>query len=410
MLSDLELYQIIKEWGPLSPNFDSGVKRPDYINQIFPFLERKEIIVLKGIRRSGKSTIMRQLVKELIKNKVNKKQILYLNLDDFRLKNILNINLLQKVLNVFINYSNNKNKTYFFIDEIQEIEGWESFVKTIYDLNKNVKFIISGSNASLLSKELSTLLTGRNITFQIRPLSFKEFCKFNKKGKLEEYVTYGGFPEVVLEKDVFKKRILLQQYFEDIINKDIISRQNLRNTELIFNLAKGLIENVAGKVSLNKLSKQLGVSDDTINTYLSYLLDAYLIIKVPYFSYSIKKRHSVLTQPKYYVADNGFLYLLKTNYTKDLGKVYENIVLVKLYSLSTEISYWSSKGEVDFIYENNAFNVTIAKKVPEREYQGLKEFKHKYNKFNLYLICPGPKEKEIKEIKFNDFLKRFPVY
>ncbi len=405
MLNHENLLNILKEWSPWEQQFDSGIKRPEYIKEIFPVMARKEIIILKGIRRCGKSTIMRQLVNELIKSGIDKKQIVYLNFDDYRLKKYLKVELFQQVLETYLSYSKNKKKIYYFIDEIQEIQGWESFLKTIYDLGKNIKFVVTGSNASLLSKELSTLLTGRNLTFQIKPLSLKEFGKFRKDGDLNEYVTFGGFPEVVLEKNEKQKRLLLQQYFEDIMNKDIISRHSIRNVEVIFNLARGLIENSGGKVSLNKLSKQLGVSDDTISLYINYLLDAYLIIKVPFFSYSIKKRHSILAQPKYYTVDNGFLLLMSLNYTNDLGKRYENAILLKIYASTKDISYWASEGEVDFVYGNNALNVTIAQIIPEREYSGLFEFKRRYPKFNLFLVCKKPSyHKGVKEFSFEKFL------
>ncbi|MBW2967522.1 ATP-binding protein, partial [Candidatus Woesearchaeota archaeon] len=346
----------------------------------------------------------RQLIAELLDNGVDKKQILYLNLDDYRLKKHLTVDLFEQAYDTYLNYSRNDEKTYFFIDEIQEIQGWESYLKTMYDLGKKIKFIITGSNATLLSKELSSLLTGRNLTFQILPLMYKEFQRFKKGAQLEEYIKYGGFPEVVLEQDENQKRRLLQQYFEDILNKDIVSRHSIRNVDVIYNLARGLVENSGGKVSLNKLGKQLGVSTDTVSLYLGYLRDAYLIIKVPFFSYSLKKRHSVLAKPKYYSADNGFCLIVSMNHTKDLGKRYENAAMIKLYRSTKEISYWASEGEVDFIYRNKALNITTGKNISDREYKGLFEFKTKHRRFDLILVSAEPGQVSgIKEYDINQF-------
>ena len=405
MINTDYLLQILNDWNPWGHKINPGIKRKSYIKEIYSVMERKEIIILKGIRRCGKSTIMRQLVNELIKKDVDKKQILYLNFDDYRLKKFQKIELFELTLKTYLKHTKNNKKTYFFIDEIQGVPGWEQYLKTMYDLEKNIKFIITGSNASLLSKELSSLLTGRNLTFQIKPLSLKEFYQFNKKGAVEEYIQYGGFPEVVLEPSERKKRMLLQQYFDDIINKDVISRHSIRNVEVIHNLTRGLIENSGGKVSLNKLSKQLGVSDDTLATYISYLLDAYIIIKVPFFSYSIKKRHSILSQPKYYSADNGFLLITSLNFTKDKGKRYENAILLKIYLHEQNIAYWTSENEVDFVYGKNAANVTIAEIIHEREFKGLFEFKRRNREFDLILVCKKPIEnKTIKQISFEEFL------
>ncbi|MBD3313388.1 AAA family ATPase, partial [Candidatus Woesearchaeota archaeon] len=254
--------------------------------------------------------------------------------------------------------------------------------------DKKIRFIVSGSNASLLSKELSTLLTGRNITFQVRTLSFPEFLDFNSQGSIDEFLTFGGFPEVVLEKDETRKKILLQQYFEDIINKDIISRHRIRNINLVFSLCRFLIENSGGKTSLNRLGRTFGISDDSVSTYISYMIDSYLIIKVPFFSYSLKKKHSVTTQPKYYASDNGLIYITSLRFSGDTGKKYENAALLKIYEETDDISYWSEgKSEVDFVYDKKAVNVTSSEKIPEREFKGLNDFSKKHKGFSTMLVA-----------------------
>lgn len=381
------IIEILKKWNPWEKEMDTGIKREIYIGKISPYLERREVVVLKGIRRSGKSTIIKQLICGLIKSGVNKKQILYLNLEDYGFANNLNIELFDEVLDAYKGYSRNKERIYLFIDEIQKIPSWEKWIRTKYDLNENIKFVITGSSASLLSKELSTLLTGRNLSFIIMPLSFNEFIYFAEDGTLEEYMKYGGFPEVVLEKSGEKKSYLLQQYFEDIIHKDIIDRYNIRNTKQIMNLARYLISASGSKVSVNKLSKVFGIAKDTLQTYINYMMDAYLLSEVPYFSYSAKVKHDVSKLPKLYCLDNGFVNIANVKYSKNMGQMFENTVFVKLAEKHKEISYWCETGsEVDFIAEKTAINVTAADKIPERESKGLDDFSKKYKGFSLLII------------------------
>src|SRR3989344_8302837 len=299
--------EILKKWNPWEKEIYSGIQRNDYIEKIFPFIERKEIIVLKGIRRSGKSMIIKQLIKKLLEVGAKKEQILYINLEDYGFADNLNLELFDVLFMEYKKYTKNRKKTYFFIDEAQKIISWEKWVRTKYDLGENIKFIVTGSSASLLSKELSTLLTGRNISFTIMPLSFIEFCEFSKNPTIEEYMKFGGFPEVVLEKSEEKKRILLEQYFTDIVNRDIIDRYNIRNAKQLIEIARYLISTAGSKISLNKLSKVFGISRDSLALYISYMIDAYLLYEVAYFSYSAKIRHDVTKLPKLYVLDNGLI-------------------------------------------------------------------------------------------------------
>ncbi len=397
------IIEILKKWNFWEKDIDTGIERQFYLQQIFPYLERKEIIVIKGVRRCGKSTIIKQLMNELVKTKVSKKQIIYLNLEDYGFADDLTINLLEEVLEAYKKYSKNKKRIYFFIDEAQKIPSWEKWVRTKYDLGEDLKFIISGSSASLLSQELSTLLTGRNISFTIRPLSFKEFVYFTKEENLDKYLKYGGFPEVVLEQSEEKKAYLLQQYFEDIIHKDIIDRYKVRNTKQISDLVRYLVSASGSKISVNKLSKVFGIAKDTLQTYVNYMIDAYLLLEVPYFSYSAKAKHDVSKLPKLYCLDLGFVNLNNTKL--NLGQVYENAVLLKLIEKSSEVDYWGELGsEVDFIVEKTGINVTATDKISEREWKGLENFGKKYPGFVLMLIVKSLKTENTKPLL--EFLKQ----
>jgi len=400
-----DVIEILKKWNPWEKDIDTGIKRERYIKKIFPYLERKEVIVLKGIRRCGKSTIVKQLIAELIKKGVNKKQILYLNLEEYGFANNLDIKLFDEILDKYKEYSKNKRKIYFFIDEIQKILSWEKWIRTKYDLNENIKLIVTGSCASLLSKELSTLLTGRNISFTIMPLSFNEFVDFTKSENLELHMKYGGFPEIALEKSEEKKAVLLQQYFEDIIHKDIIDRYNIRNTKQIIDLARYLISASGSKVSVNKLSKVFGIAKETLQNYINYMIDAYLLFEVTYFSYSVKVKYDISKLPKLYCIDNGLINVVNIKYSKNIGQMFENTILIKLLENYKEVSYWSElESEVDFIVEKKAINVTSVDKIPEREIKGLTRFSNKHKGFDSLIISKSFKRNQI--IPIIEFLKK----
>ncbi len=397
--------EILKKWNLWEKEINIGIRREKYIKRIMLYMERREILVLKGIRRSGKSTIIKQLMHELVQTGISKKQILYVNAEDYGFANNLTLQLFDEILTTYLDYSKNKKKTYFFIDEIQKIPSWEKWIRTKYDLGENIKFIVSGSSASLLSKELSTLLTGRNLSFTIFPLSFSEFVSFTKHENIEEYMKYGGFPEVVLEKSEEKKIYLLQQYFEDIIHKDIIDRHIIRNSKQMIDLARYLVSASGSKTSINKLSKIFGIAKDTLQIYINYMIDAYLLFEVTYFSYSAKVRHDVTKLVKLYCMDLGLMNIVSTSYSKNIGQMFENAVCIKLIETYPEISYWNEmKFEVDFIAGKIAINVTASDKILEREFKGLNDFDKEHKGFMPVIISKSLKKDNI--IPLTEFLKQ----
>ena len=396
---------ILEKWNPWKKKMDSGIKRKSYLKKIYPYMERKEVIVLKGVRRSGKSTIVKQLIAQLIEDGIDKNQILYINLEEYAFADNLSIGLFDELMNAYKEYSKNKKRAYVFVDEVQKIPSWEKWIRTKYDLDENIKFVITGSSASLLSKELSTLLTGRNISFTIMPLSFVEYMAFTKSGDLEGYLQFGGFPEVVLEKSEEKKTMLLQQYFEDIVHKDVIDRYSIRNTKQIMDLARYLVSVSGSKLSVNKLSRVFGVAKDTLQSYVNYMLDAYLLFEVTYFSYSAKVKHDISKLPKMYCMDNGFVNIVNTKYAKNRGQMFENTVFIKLAEDYKEISYWGEvDSEVYFIVEKTAINVTSTDKIPVREFKGLDDFGRKNKGFDSWVVSDNLTKENV--ISITDFLKQ----
>jgi len=385
-----EIIKVLRIWNLWDKDIEVGISREKYVNELSEYLEMKHILILKGVRRCGKTTIAKQLMRNLLKKKIKKKQILYVNFEDMNLADKLQIQLLDEILDAYLGYTKNKEKIYCFLDEVQRIPNWERWIRTKYDQDQNIKFIITGSSAHLLDKELSTLLTGRNITFEIMPLSFREFKMFNKKGELEEYLKFGGFPEVVLEESEERKIRLLNQYLVDIIHRDIVDRYRIRNANELIAIAKYLVSTPGSKVSVNKLSKVFGVTKNTIASYISYMVDAYLLLEVRFFSFSAKVKYDITRLPKYYVIDNGLVNITTMQYFKNFGQLYENAVLLELYKLKEkleDIMYWSdANSEVDFVVGKKAINVTATDKIPAREWKGLEEFQKEHKQFSVLLV------------------------
>ena len=409
MISDSALLKTLKKENFWEQELDTGIERSLYLQKLQQYIPRKEIIVLKGIRRCGKSTIMRQLMKRLINQSVAKEQLLYINLESYELRNSHSLELFEKILDVYKQHINSNKKIYFFIDEIQVIPQWERFLRTVYDRNENIKFIVSGSNASLLSKELSTLLTGRNITLEIKPLTYDEYKSFTLHPQLEEFQLFGGFPEVVLEQNTKLKKTLLEQYFEDILVKDVIQRHNIKNGDNVKNLAKYLIENSSSRFSFNSLAKALKIDNESVESYINAMKDAYLFIQVNHFSYSYKKRFDKNTQPKYYISDNGFFQIVTTT-KQNTGIKFENLVAIHLSQENAGVMYWLENTEVDFITQKFAINVTVdTTNIKEREFQGLLDFKKKHKEFELQLVTPEKnydKNDSITLVSYEEFVSR----
>ena len=377
----------------------------------------KEVIIITGIRRAGKSTLMYQMINNLFKEGVDAKQILFVNLEDKKLSD----DTLDDIYRCYRSNINSEQKAYIFFDEIHKKEGWESWIRKKYDLKTNDKFVISGSCSYLLKREYSTLLTGRNLTFEVFPLDFIEFLAFKgidikkenlKKGLLlektkillqkylNEYLNLGGFPEVMLKEEEFRMK-LLKQYFDDIIYKDIIDRYNI-NSQKAFDAAMFLITNFTSLISLRNLRNSLGLSYDTIKDYLAYYREAFLFFTVDHFSYSLREQKTL--PPKIYCIDNGLRNAVSFKFSRDEGKLAENLVLIDLKRRSKEVYYWSGKNEVDFIIKENknisAVNVTYTDDVDERELKGLFEFKKQFAHARNLVIITKNLEKNEKGITF----------
>lgn len=319
-----------------------------------------------GPRRAGKTYLMFLTIQKLIEEK-DKEATIYINFENRKLmplkeqyfNDIVAFIYAEQLLETY-------DTVYLFLDEVQRMPNWEKYVRSIYDEFKDhIKIFVSGSSANLLSKEYASLLTGRHLTTRVFPLSFREFLRFRGcstdnetererallKRHLDEYLRFGGFPDVVL---AHEKENILSQLFTDIVSRDVLSRVAVRKEDVLDEFAYHLASNVSSLLSFNKMknyfdSRGIQISVPTLTTYFSHLKNAFLFFDSRIFSYNVKDQ---MQYPrKIYCVDNGIANIAGFKTSQDLGALYENTVAVELLRRGNNLYYWKSKRqkEVDFV-------------------------------------------------------------
>jgi len=338
-----------------------GIERTNYLNRLTDLAREGMAVTIVGPRRSGKSTIMYQLIKRLIDGGVPRENTLHVNFEDPRFYGELNPQFMSKLFDAYMMILRPKGKVYIFLDEVQNVAGWERFVRFLVDQQRHAIYI-TGSSSSLLSKELGTLLTGRHLDLTIYPLSFGEFLFFkgikldnqldllSQKTKIRrlvgEYMRWGGFPAAVLGKN--KQEILLN-YMGDILSRDIVERYNIKKVNNLKTLSKYYMTNCASLISFNSIKGFINMPVDTVERYSEYLNNAFLFFYLKRFSYSLKEQEKNLR--KVFCIDSGLRNAVSMGFSEDRGKVLENIVFLKFSQKGNEVYYWKDKQgyEVDFI-------------------------------------------------------------
>lgn len=334
--------------------FFTGTSRQKYLDQIKPNLKAKQALLLVGSRRVGKTTLIYQTIQHLLAKGENPKHLIYLPLDHPSLQRKKILELLEEVREIF--GLNREDKLFLFLDEIQFLPNWEQEAKAITDF-ENIKLVISGSaSTEILAK--GTFLTGRTLTFIIKPFDFREFVDFknNKPGKtdtalknnlLQKYLQTGGYPEYVENQNPL--------YFSDlitnVINKDITTLFPVKNTTLLSELLSLLADRSGSQTSLTKLGKVLDLTHDTVRDYIHYLKATFLVSELVKFSSSRNK--SLYSPKKFYLLDTGLLFNLTGKI--NLGAAAENAVFQKLSQTEKKLGfYYEDQKEVDFVTENGA--------------------------------------------------------
>ncbi len=395
-----------------------NIKRELYLNRIEPFIDKPIIKVITGIRRSGKSYFFKQIISLLKSRQIPNNNILYIDKENIKydfIKNYLDLNKFIKQ-----SCSGIKGKKYLFIDEIQEIESWEKVIVSIFS-EQNIDIYLSGSNAHLLSSEISTLLAGRFIEIPIYTLTFKEFLNFrtNKKDIKSEFklfMKYGGFPVIhhfELNDDMVYQYI--NAIYNTILLKDVIERNNIRNVSLLKNIFKYVLDNTGNIFSANKISdflksQKLKISPLTVHEYLHYLSSVYAIHKTMRFD--IKGKRILELYEKYFIGDIGFINSNITNSDNRISGILENIVYLNLKANGYNVYIGKLNGfEVDFIAEKHNkriyFQVSYilnSKKTIERELNPLLQINDNFPKYLLSMDEFGNNYKGIEWVNIIDWL------
>ena len=372
--------------------------REKYLNKMIMLKDTEFIKVITGLRRSGKSTLMLMYKDYLLNNQVKEDNIIYINFESAMYDDIKNYKDLYQSIKEKIK----KDKVYLLLDEVQNVESWEKAINS-FKVDFDIDIYITGSNAYLLSSELSTLLSGRYIEIKMYPLSFKEFLIFNNyddmnvEDKFNEYLKYGGLPAITLIKNNDELVLsYLNDIYNSIVKKDIIDRNNLKNTTLLENIIKYLANNIGSPISSTKISNYLNsnkitpnCNHQTIDNYLNMLEKSYIIYKAD--RTDIKDKSVLKTLGKYYISDTGIRNIILGFRNINEGHLLENVVYLELLRRGYKVSIGKNyEYEVDFVAENPNeiiyLQVSLSitdEKVKDREIRSLENIKDNYEKIIL---------------------------
>ena len=396
----------------------------DIATKLIKQLEHREIEVLQGIRRSGKSTIFKIVINHLMQ-RVDPKSILYINFDDpyfselwsdsKKLYNLLELS--EKI--------NGQKPLYIFFDEIQNVEMWEKFIKTIYDNEVVKKIFVTGSNSSLLSSEYAVSLSGRYIKTIVYPLSLSEIYKIEKietyfelldntpkvLNIVDEMMEYGSFAEVYKKEDNDYKRELILNYYETIILKDCVANHGIRELKQFKELTKYLISNGCSLYAYSSISKAMNINENSIKNYIYVLEDSYMYNELKQFSYSLKGQ--VRSKKKGYLTDNSFLGNISFRFARNQGKLFENLVYSELQKQNHELFIFNDASfECDFLVkkESELIAIQVCYELHdgnrEREFKGLKDVAKKFAISKSVLLTYN-QEEELEWVEVVPFWKYF---
>jgi len=356
MMTTSQLEQLVLSQKESFLSRDPGIPREVDASR---YRKTGQIVVISGIRRSGKSTLLRQF--SMLYNNFH-----YINFDDDRL---LEFSLGDFSTLMLVYEKISPGTKVIFIDEIQNIAGWERFIRRIHD--DGYKVFLTGSNAKLLSAELGTHLTGRYIKITLYPFSFREVLRFRsvsvdritekKKARIlaefDRYLTFGGFPEYLKYADPE----YLKRTYDDILFRDIIGRFGIREVKAFRQLAHYLFTNMANMASYNALKKALGFkSVVSVRDYVGFLEEAFLVFEIFKYDYSLKKQY--VNDKKIYVIDNGMRNAVAFQFSDDRGRLLENCVFIELLRRNAPVYFFKNTGECDFVTEDHG-KVTAALQV-----------------------------------------------
>ena len=369
--------------------------RERYLKQIRPFYNQDLIKVLIGIRRSGKSVILTQIIDELKKKETDDEHIIYMNFEDFDYEEYTD----PKKLNNYIKKKIKDDKKYYiFFDEIQNVDSWEKVVNSLR-ATKNTSIFITGSSSDLLSSDLATHIAGRYVSFKITPFTFSEVCELlniTDKNDLDEtfndYIKWGGMPQRFMQSDDTSKKTYLSDIYDSIVIKDIVKRFKIKDIDLLNRIVTYILTTPAQTFSPESLKKYFesesrGVSLETLYNYLDYIVRANLVSKAE--RYYIRGKRILTGKYKYYLTDLGFTNILSDGKKEQLGAYLENIVYNELIARGYNVNIGNlENGEIDFIatrFEEKIYiqvaYILTDESVVKREFDAYKKIEDNYPKY-----------------------------
>lgn len=372
------------------------IKREIYLKRIRPFYESEMVKVITGIRRCGKSTIMRQIIEEIQDNGVEADHIIYINFEDYQYRKICNPDALYEYVEENIH---DDQKFYLFFDEIQNVDEFELVINS-FRATHDASIFITGSNSKLLSGELATHLSGRTLSFKIMPFNFQEFCELKKSEGdnrtydeyMQEFLAWGGFPLVCKETDENSKLVILSNIFDSVVLKDIVMRNKVASPLALEKVLEYVVANTSVTISGNKIAASLSdsgqpVSAPMVYDYLKFIVDACVCDKVP--RYDIRGKKALAFEEKTYVCDLGFFHLKKNRVKDEYNYMMETLCYNELVSRGYQVYVGKTyKGEIDFIATrgNEKIYVQAAylladETVAEREFGAYRVIQDNYPKY-----------------------------
>lgn len=399
-------------------------KREKYLGKIRSFFHDDDIIkVITGVRRCGKSCLMETIADELRSSGVSKENIIYIDLDKRGYRKIKEPDQLETLIDSMATADGLK---YLFIDEIQNVDGFEELLNG-YRRDGNYSIFITGSNSYLLSGELVTKLTGRYLEFELFPLSFDEYEEMkqfygkavnsNPQAELTGYILEGGFPRTVLMDDIDSKRTYVSGVIKEIFEKDIRRRVKIKDVAAFEAVRNYIVNNFGAVTSINSLHKALRkngllIGRETVTKYIQILLDAKILYECPRFD--MKSKRSLSGEKKYYLADLSFFFAMNTDNQINFGPTLENIVYIYARSLGYSVSVGRiGKLECDFIVRDNdmnyaylqvAYTILLSKDTEDREYRPLEMIRDNYSKYVLTTDYLLQKRNGIRHVNLMDFI------
>lgn len=396
------------------------IKRKFYLEKIVKLIDTEDIKVITGVRRCGKTVLLKQIIDELENRGIASENVIYMSFESSKYKNIRNDDDLDEF--IFSKTNNLNGKIYLLFDEIQKVKNWEVSLNS-YRVDLECDIYITGSNSQLLSGELATLISGRYISINMLPFSFKELIQYHDEMHenideiklFEQYLSYGGFPGLLNYENEEKEKYLYDLYSTIVLN-DILYKNKVKDLDLLERLMEFMISNIGQLFSANSISKYIKnenrkTTPHTIINYMDYARNAFIFYQIK--RENIKQKRKLLISDKYYLVDSGFYFIFNGSTQRNWGQLLENIVFLELIRQGYSITIGKIQDlEVDFVCRkaNQIKYIQVSQSILDentrkREFKSLEKISDSYPKYVISMDSFDFSANGIIHLNIIDFLK-----